>query len=756
MDQRLKNIKAQHEQPAQVVTTPSQSNGQKAAVSPDAQTPTVQKEPEVAAVVIPTGQPKVDRLSARQQEQLAALKREQRFADALALANTLLKPSEVLYSNEGDIRDTYIRTKTLAEANVANVDTVQEIEALLVPAINNWKMNEDDPAWAQALITKHVKRLGLDGRPTPTKQAVGTTAVAQNDEAAPAQAGSPQSTPASGDYILPDKSPLGFTQVELEADRKINHILLNNPSQQGEITRALAKIPEGSPNFGTVTLRSKLWNLGPEVLQQAIDEKRGRLRVTNPISGGLWDIVSANREGLLIRNPTGSSMTVNRGGIQHDELSKLYKQFNRISGLTGQQYASAAAIELSIGETTSAKLFARQARGAGYDKADELDNLIKLQRDRGIMQLIADGIAAGKQLDPFKLEETVTKLTELELTDSPVVTDAIAQFTKRREAILNGTGGGSTEMDNLTFDSPNDRLAFARRSGWMVINGSYSNTEASGELRRDDLGNAQSIALDLSLKEKSGQFRLDFRGVELIADTAQKKMIIRAAGSNRQKEIPFTFATNTVYTVQMSYNQQKSMMEVGINRLPPETISLPKATPSLVITPSEDASISLHEIAIRRFGQEPEETISNEEILASQIALRSLGLIPYGATVKDKDSTAIIIPEGKHQSGLGIPLRDGDKGIRFKVNGTGQLMIRVGDQARGTEGDYVTVDVPQLNDGKATVSVTIDGDLWVLNVTYGDDNNPIFLEKKIKGKANNVVVLAEKSLTIESTPEAIR
>ena len=38
---------------------------------------------------------------------------------------------------------------------------------------------------------------------------------------------------------------------------------------------------------------------------------------------------------------------------------------------------------------------------------------------------------------------------------------------------------------------------------------------------------------------------------------------------------------------------------------------------------------------------------------------------------------------------------------------------------------------------------------------YGDEN-PNFVDKVIAGKANNVVVLAEKSLVIESTPEAIR
>ena len=70
---------------------------------------------------------------------------------------------------------------------------------------------------------------------------------------------------------------------------------------------------------------------------------------------------------------------------------------------------------------------------------------------------------------------------------------------------------------------------------------------------------------------------VDFRGVELVADTNDNKMTLRAAGNNQQKEIPFTFATNTVYTILMRFDVASSTMEVGINRFPPETIGIPKA-----------------------------------------------------------------------------------------------------------------------------------------------------------------------------------
>ena len=104
-------------------------------------------------------------------------------------------------------------------------------------------------------------------------------------------------------------------------------------------------------------------------------------------------------------------------------------------------------------------------------------------------------------------------------------------------------------------------------------------------------------------------------------------------------------------------------------------------------------------LTITRLGQRSKETVTDEQILASQAALRSLGLIPYGATVKEEAGSAIIIPEGTHRSGLGIPLREGDKGVRFKVHGTGKLMIRVGDQAQGTDGKYATIRVPTKENG---------------------------------------------------------
>ena len=52
--------------------------------------------------------------------------------------------------------------------------------------------------------------------------------------------------------------------------------------------------------------------------------------------------------------------------------------------------------------------------------------------------------------------------------------------------------------------------------------------------------------------------------------------------------------------------------------------------------------------------------------------------------------------------------------------------------------------------------MTIVGDqVWEMLADFGDDS-PTILDGTFQGKANNVVILAEKSLTIESTPEAIR
>ena len=82
-------------------------------------------------------------------------------------------------------------------------------------------------------------------------------------------------------------------------------------------------------------------------------------------------------------------------------------------------------------------------------------------------------------------------------------------------------------------------------------------------------------------------------------------------------------------------------------------------------------------------------------------------------------------------------------------------MIRVGDVERGTEGKYVTIDVPQTGSGKAKVTVSLRENVWELRADYGD-SNPVIVENTIAGKANNVVILAEKALTISATPQTIR
>ena len=60
---------------------------------------------------------------------------------------------------------------------------------------------------------------------------------------------------------------------------------------------------------------------------------------------------------------------------------------------------------------------------------------------------------------------------------------------------------------------------------------------------------------------------LIFVALKSCADTAAEQNDPTCRRQQSPKEIPFTFAINTMYTVQMSYDVGKSEMKVGINRI---------------------------------------------------------------------------------------------------------------------------------------------------------------------------------------------
>ena len=119
----------------------------------------------------------------------------------------------------------------------------------------------------------------------------------------------------------------------------------------------------------------------------------------------------------------------------------------------------------------------------------------------------------------------------------------------------------------------------------MIKDATYVNTDQSSALRRDDLGNAESLNLKFSVPETSGDISFNFRGVEIAAKVKDQKLEIRADGVNESHEIPFTMATNTIHELQMSYDPHKTQMRVQMNRLEAVEIPLATAHSSLIISP---------------------------------------------------------------------------------------------------------------------------------------------------------------------------
>ena len=116
----------------------------------------------------------------------------------------------------------------------------------------------------------------------------------------------------------------------------------------------------------------------PTDARSAVKEK-ARLRITNPISGGLWEVVLLTIAASLSATPRVARCPWT-GEESKPRVAKLYQQLNRVAGLSAEDYASASVIQLTLGEETSARLFAQKARENEYEKANSLELLIAAKR----------------------------------------------------------------------------------------------------------------------------------------------------------------------------------------------------------------------------------------------------------------------------------------------------------------------------------------------------------------------------------------
>ncbi|TVR13557.1 MAG: hypothetical protein EA401_06545 [Planctomycetota bacterium] len=682
-------------------------------------------------------------LSAQQQLQLGHLRREQRFADAQAYIQENLGDNETRSALLQAVQGEYERARdTLRQEAEAHTGNRNQLQQLLNPALERWGMDDADSEWAQERIAQAPEAVeAAPHTPTPSQPDDSPAEVADEDEESLAQA---------GDFTVPEVSPSGFSRAALEADARLVNSLRSSPSQRPAANEAIASLPADDPHYGLIAQRIDLWFQRAATIQHAIEAHQSRLRINNPVAGGSWDVVAPTDNGLAIRSPTGSTMTMRWSDIGIDETANLFQQVARSQGMEGPHLAVAAVVNMVAGQRTQAARIVQSAQQASYDHHEQLQQLLQMDIDREFFSTVRNGMEAVAHRDTRALETVIEQLRSSPLHEHQQVRKAIDHLSSERDTIIAGSG---QDFDDLTFDDPDHRNAFPLRSGWMIAAGTYSSSGASSHLQRDDLGNAESLEVSWSLRNRQGTFSFDFRGVTITGNPENNRLSIHSAGLSTTQHHEFTFDTTTKHSLRMQHDPLQQHMIITVNRLDPIQVRVPRTSPSLRISTTGGCEIAMDQVTIHRFGRR--DAVHAENVARKQAALTSLGLTPYGDTVKDPESPAIIVPEGEMMSGLGIPLREGEKGITIKVTGNAPMRIRVGPLDQGTDGDFVPFAVPELGATPTVIRILIGENNWELDATQPNGERVVF-EHNLPDNTNGIVVLGEGLLMIHEPPETVR
>lgn len=687
-------------------------------------------------------------LSAQQQTFLAQLRREQRFADAMTFIRENLGNNTTRTSLLETVQEEYQTARTALRNQASEHDgNRNQLRTLLQPARERWGMDQADREWADELITQ-----APEGDPEGAEQTETASETETPTGEAPVQPVPVDTTAVAEaqDFSIPSHSPSGFSRTALEADSRLVASLHSKPNDRAAANEAIASLPADDPHYALIARRVDVWFQRQNTVQHALETHQARLRINNPVAGGSWDVVAPTDNGLVIRSPTGSTMAMRWNDISIDESASLFWQVARTQDMEGPHLAVAAVVNMVANQRSQAARIVQSAEQAGYPDHAQLRQLMQMDTDREFLNQVRSGLEAVTHRDTRALETIIEQLNNSPLKDHQQVRAAIDHFTAQRDTIIAGSG---QDLDDLTFDDPDHRNAFPLRSGWMIASGTYSSTGTSSHIQRDDLGNAESVDIDYSLRNLNGTFTVDFRGVSVTGNPENNRMSIQSAGLSTVQHLESTFDARSNYTLRLQYDAVQQQMTIVINRLDPIRVRVPRATPSLRISTAGGCEMAMDRLSVTRFGRR--DAVHTKNVARKQAALTSLGLTPYGSTIKDPDSSAIIVPEGEKMSGLGIPLREGERGIQLRVTGNAPMRIRVGSLDDGTEGDFVPVPIPEIGATPAEVHILIGDGNWELHATQPNGERAVF-EHRLPENTNGIVILGEGLLMIHQTPETIR
>ncbi|MBA3845987.1 MAG: hypothetical protein H0X45_05015, partial [Planctomycetes bacterium] len=533
------------------------------------------------------------------------------------------------------------------------------------------------------------------------------------------------------------------------ADSQLEQALI--AGQTATIEQILAKLDQNAAQAKALRRKAELWTSRADILGSIIRSRKPKLRLPHPTIGEQWDVTDAERGGVQITSPAGSSTRLEWTQVALKDLGRIAREAADHPQAESRDYALACVLLLMSGDTALASVQTIKGKAAiDEPTARDLDALIALKRGREVDHAIMRADAAATQGDLKALDDALAALKRLDRDKQPRAHDALSRLDPVRARLAEGktTASDVAAKDDLAFDEEDDLQSFPLRQGvWHVGNGQVNLVGESGSLARKDMANARSLTVTFQNNGGKGAMTINFRGVRVLAEFGGNRITV-ASREQESRGKEFVFLPKTVHSIYLRANREAGTMAIEVNN-GAEVFELKTGALSeqLMISADNNAAIAIEELSIGRDGShqpgnDPATTARHEAVR------NQTGCEPLGGVYLDPPTIVLPAPDKGVESGLAFMLRESATSITVDVKGKGQLQFLLG-QVGKDGGDFVNVD---LKPDPQRLTISWRGALVVKN-----EQGLVIAENKNLGKDHShLMILAANEAIMMVSPKLNR
>lgn len=649
------------------------------------------------------------------------------FGKALIAAN-LIPNQAVKETQVAKVTQDHKDAKTTLQLSVNGSENLSQINKLLEAPRNVWGV-KGDREWADNLLAAAKKR--IDAKKQKELDAIEQKKKEEREK----QEDLAKQQESEGKLQPPvTLNGLNFKAILADVD-------VDNALNEGDLKKAqdiVKEIPGSSKEAQAISLKIQLESQAIDVMGKAFKNNRVRFRVKAPFnSREKWDVSGITQSGLELKSPQGSSATTKWAQLDDGERSKLFSAIAAHEMATAKEQAIACVSQLRDNQLGPATIAKNAARKNKYPNEKQLELLISMQRAQELANLVNTALKAHESGDNKSLNKSFRSLKQLTGLEKDA-DDFIEKLSKFITIPQQEEAHPNSLKDTLDFSDDNDLFAFNQQTGnWKVLAESLKNISADAFIQRSDMKGASRVSVKVLFAEQKGSMNINFRGGVLRMKVAEQKFHL-LHGEKATKLVDYPFVPMLPYTIDLWIDSDK-IMHVEINQAASQKIAIGQMTDSMSVDIKGNANVTLDDINYKR-----EQTFALPEIdKAKQDMIRTvLGWEPYGGA--ELHAPVIKLPPWPgSRSGIARTLQAQDKGVEFKMSGSGDVFILIGDREKNNL-DGQKIPLPMNSEDIVKVTVT-----WTGNAMRIETLEPLQASPNVVDITNQTV--PRKHLCIESS-----